>query len=98
MASWVSARSPATSTILIVTALFGIAGTCAAAGPAPSASNAAVASVAAVARSAIRRGANPIRSSLLPGLMLFLLREYVYQSWRASHVRKCVEAVGAAVP
>jgi len=28
--------------------------------------------------------------------MLFLLREYVCQGWRASHLLACVEAVGAA--
>src|SRR6266508_3963286 len=98
MASCVSARSPATSTILIVTGLFGIAGACAAAGPATSVSNAAAPSAAAAMRSAIRRRANPIRSSVLHELMLFLLREYVYQGWRASHILACVEAVGAAVP
>src|SRR3989475_11434601 len=98
MASCVSARSPATSTILIATGLFGIAGACAAAGPASNASNAAAPSAAAATRSALQRGANPVGSSVLHELMLFLLREYVYQGWRASHLLACVEAVGAAVP
>src|SRR5438132_11954780 len=82
MASWVSARSPATSTILIVTGLFGIAGSCATAGKAPNVSNAVAPSVAAAMRNTVRRSVNPVRLTVLHELMLFLLREYVCQGWR----------------
>src|SRR5271167_1272216 len=73
MASWVSARLPATSTILIVTGLAGSAGTWATTGPQPR--HSATAPSAAAARfCAARWGELQVRFDSLLGFTGFLLK------------------------
>src|SRR5271165_5499696 len=95
MASWVSARSPATSTILIVTGLFGSAGTWAAAGQASARS--AAPSAAAATWVATRRGALGVRWCRLPEFMLFLLDDCRHERAPTRCGAGCDDAVGAAL-
>src|SRR5271165_4148426 len=97
MASWVSARLPATSTILIVTGLVGSAGTWAPTGPQPR-QNAMAPSTAAANCPAARWGALRVRFHSLLELMGFLLKGGCRLEAGADPRRcRCVAAVRATV-
>src|SRR5208282_331803 len=96
MASWVSAKLPATSTILIVTGLFGSAGIWAATGPQAKARSAAP-SAAAATLVDTRQAALGVRWCRLPELMLFLLENCRPERAPTRCGAGCCDAVGAAL-